>query len=179
MPETSYEALRKVQLHEKNYAALSPLEDDFYGRYRVLLLQLRERLRASFSIDAASALEGTQRMLADVVRRREQKIFLKALRDFHAGTVDSTGLAAEEKEVYNSVTRMLGEYEERQVGGLASSPAAAKDEKPAFVSLTFLVDLPAFVGISGTIGPFSANQKASLSRDDARLLVDQGVAQEA
>ncbi len=178
LTETSFEALRKIQLLEKNYASLSELGDDFFEKYRVLLLEMRERLRKDFSIEAASSFDGMQRLLSDVMRRREQKLFLKALRDFRTGAVDSKGLALEEKQVYAEVIRLLKSYEEKQtIQFNVSHPRA--DAKPSSVEVTFLVDLPAFVGASGSLGPFSTNQKASLPPDDARLLIEQGVAREA
>lgn len=175
MAEASFEALRKVQLHEKNYPSLAPLEQDFFEKYRVLLLQQRERLRADFSLEAASLLEGIQRLLNEVMRMREQKIFLKALRDFHAGTVSGDGLAAEERETYSALVKMLSEYGQKLLGDAGASKPAAK---PDAVVVRILADLPAFVGASGQLGPFAAGNRASLAREDARLLVEQGVAQE-
>lgn len=175
MAEASFEALRKVQLHEKHNAQLTELEEDFFECYRILLHQMRDRVRKDFSIEAASALEGMQRLLGEVMRRREQKIFLKALRDFHAGEVNSSGLAREEKEVYNSIVNLLAEYEARQLGSVMP---AAQEEKSDLVSVLLLADLPAFVGSRGQLGPFSAKQKTQLPREDARLLIEKGMAQE-
>lgn len=175
--EVSFDALRKIQLQERNYAALVPLEEDFFDAYRSHVEAQRKSLHESFSLDAASAYEGTRKLLSEVVSRRQQKIFLKALRDFHSGTVSGSGLAKEEKELYNSLVKLLGSYGSKLFGSFAAENAA--ETASDVVKVQLLAEVPQFVGISGLIGPFGANQIASLPKEDAKLLVSQGVAQEA
>jgi DNA replication initiation complex subunit (GINS family) len=173
LTEASFDALRKVQLHEKSYAALSQVDEDFFEKYRLLLHKLRERLRSDFSLEAATAFEETRKLLTEVMRKREQKLFLKALRDFHSGDVDSNGLAREEKEVYLAAVKLLSTYEQNQLG---SQPS---EKKEALIEVKFLSDVPAFIGSSSQLGPFAAKQTARLPAEDARLLIEQGMAQEA
>lgn len=176
--EVSFDALRKIQLQERNYAALVPLEEDFFDAYRNHVEEQRKSLHENFSLDAASAYEGTRKLLSEVVTRRQQKIFLKALRDFHAGTVSGSGLAREEKDLYNSLIKLLGSYGSKLFGSFAAETTI---EKPAdtLMKVQLLSEVPQFVGITGLIGPFGANQIATLPKEDAKLLVAQGVAQEA
>lgn len=179
MVEVSFDALRKIQLQERNYAALVPLEEDFFDAYRNHVEQQRKSLHESFSLDAASAYEGTRKLLSEVVSRRQQKIFLKALRDFHAGTVSGSGLAKEEKDLYNSLIKLLGGYESKLFESFAAEKTVVEKPADCFMKVQLLSEVPQFVGVSGLIGPFGANQVASLPKEDAKLLVSQGVAQEA
>jgi DNA replication initiation complex subunit (GINS family) len=175
MTEASFEALRKVQLQEKHESQLAELEEDFFEKYRSLIELQRERLRKDFSLEAATSFENLRRLLAEVTRKREQKLFLKALRDFHAGEVSGEGLAREERELYNSLVRLLSEYEARAMQQSSASAAKEVDKRVRFSS-----DVPAFVGASGAkIGPFAAGQVAPLPATDAKLLLEQGVVSEA
>ena len=177
MTEASFEALRKVQLQEKHESAISALDDDFFVKYRSLIDAQRDRLRKDFSLDAATSLENLRRLLSEVARKREQKLFLKALRDFHAGQVGGEGLSREERELYNSLIRLLSEYEAAVIKAEQSaSPQAQKAER----KVRFTTDVPAFVGSSGaSLGPFASGSVASLPADDAELLIEQGVVSEA
>ena len=88
------------------------------------------------------------------------------------------GLSKEERELYNSLIRLLSEYEVRVMKPEGSQKAAggAKGEK----SVRFRTDVPAFVGSSDEkLGPYSSGQVVALSGDDAKLLIEQGVAEEA
>ncbi len=176
MTEASFEALRKVQLQEKHESALTAIEEDFFEKYRSLIESQRERLRKDFSLDAATSLENLRRLLSEVTAKREQKIFLKALRDFHAGQVSGEGLSREEREMYNSLVRLLSEYEAAAMRQEPPRGASREAEK----KVRFNSAVPAFVSSGGSqLGPFAPNEVASLPASDAKLLLEQGVAQEA
>jgi len=168
--------LRKVQLHEKNQPSLYSLHDDFYKAVKDFLESLRERLERDFSVESASAYQNSQKMLREISRRREKKIFLKSLNDFQAGQVDSQGLAQEEKELYTSLIKIISEYE--AVFSPPKAPKSALKREDDLVEVRVLADLPAFVGSRSPLGPFTASQVARIPREDAKLLLDQGAAQE-
>ncbi|MBI3587716.1 hypothetical protein HY995_01275 [Candidatus Micrarchaeota archaeon] len=179
MAEVSFDALRRVQLAEKNYASLSSLDSGFFKSYRLFLIEQRAGLHKNFSLEAATAYESARKVFSDVVQRREQKILLKALHDFHGESVSSQGLSAEEAALYASFISLFKQYEDGLLSDFGS-PSGVERNSPGenTVTVRMLADLPQFVGISGIIGPFSASQQAALPAEDARLLVERGVAKE-
>ena len=174
LSEVGFEELRRVQLLEKNQPALSAVPADFFDSVKNFLEKQRELLQRDFSVEAAAAYQNAQKLLREISRRREKKIFLKALTDFQANSVSGEGLAREEKQLYNSLTQIISEYESSFAPKTASS---AEKAEGGFVEVRLLADLPEFVGSSGQIGPFSASQVAKLPKQDALLLVEQGVAE--
>lgn len=179
--EVSFEALRRVQLSEKNSPALTNLESDFYVAYQRHMQELHKRLSGDFSLEAARAYESTRKVLTDIARRREQKILLKALHDFETGGIGSDGFAIEEKELYTSLIKLISVY---QPGSLEQVPSTRREQKveeeplqSGSVLVKLLVDIPQFVGSGGPVGPFAAGSQAQVSDEDAALLVSQGAAQ--
>jgi len=179
--ELSYEALRRIQLQEKHNATLTVVDEAFYESYAVFLAQQVERLRQAFSLDEVKLYENTQKILKEIIEKRQQKILLKALRDLKTGDVSSEGLARQEKELYIELLRLLQSHE----ASLNSAFAGEKtvQEKPGekdTVAVRILVDLPAFVGMdSQPLGPFTASQVVELKKEEAELLIKRNAAEPA
>jgi hypothetical protein len=180
--QVSFEALRRVQLAEKTSPSLSPLEEDFYESYRGLVAQMQQRLTADFSLEGANSYESTRKILADIIRRREQKILLRAMHDFESGTIGGEGLASEEKGLYKSLITLISAYRPSMAGQPAPSVSQQQSANGAQVGailVRMLVDVPRFVGTSGPVGPLQAGSTVQLSSEDAQLLLSQGAAQKA
>ncbi len=181
--EVSFDSIRRVHLAEKSSPTLTKVDEEFYAIYRAHVGKLKEQLSTHFSLEAATAYESTRKLIFDVSRRRQQKIFFKALHDFQAGEISSDGLAREEKELYTSLIKLLSGYELQLAGNHVHppAPASATASPPTIASDTvtvrILADLPQFVGASGPVGPFTAQSTANVSKQDAQLLAEQGVAQ--
>ncbi|MFH1107554.1 MAG: hypothetical protein V1787_06720 [Candidatus Micrarchaeota archaeon] len=191
--ELSFEALRKVQLQERNFGALSALQDDFYESYSLWILEQQRALKSGFTIERMKVFENSKKILDEVRLKREQKILLKALKDYRNGAVSSDGLAKEEKALYVGIVGGLKEFEET-----AASPAGrekpeaqpiavdlqtAAEEKPEppadSLKLKFAVAVPQFVGLDGTsYGPYEAGKVASVKKEVAEILVRKGAAGE-
>jgi len=175
--DASFEDLRRVQLLERNSPGLTQVSSDFYSAYREFLRSQKSRLEADYSSEGAATLKNCEKLLREVFKRRQRKLFIKALSDFQSGAVDSEGLAEEEKGLYTSAVKILVEQE----SAFDSIFALQRKDKRAgetLVEVTIVADLPQFVGSAGPLGPFSASQKVRLSARDARTLVEQGVALE-
>lgn len=175
--DIGFEDLRKVQLHEKNQPSLFVLHDDFFKAFKQFLEQQKERLERDFSVESASAYQNAQKIMKEILRRREKKVFLKALNDFQIGQVDSQGLAAEEKELYTSLVKIISEYEAVFAPSRPAKSGVARQEDD-LVEIRVLAELPAFVGSRSSLGPFTASQTVRVPKEDAKLLVEQGAAQE-
>lgn len=166
--ETSFDALRSVQMQERHSPALVRLEDDFYSRYSAWLSEMDAQVKRSFSLEGAYILENARRALSDLFELRKQKLFFKALKDFRKGAVSSTGLSGQEKELYTRLITLLSQYQ------LALDPSLHASEND--VSVELLCDVPAFVGFDAqTYGPFKTGQSTRLPKKQADFLASKGV----
>ncbi len=180
-----FDALRRVQLHEKNHAALAPLDDEFYSACKQSMEELETRARDG-ALDAEKERANMARLLREVVSTRQQKILVKAQRDLRTGEVSSAGLALEEKQLYVSIIKLLEQHESGVLEGVSESlevsPSAdARPNAPSdgLVSLKVVQDVMQFVGRDLKVhGPFKANEVVRLSQDDAGLLLKHGLAEE-
>ncbi len=178
--EVSFEAVRKVQLQERNYSSLSKLDDDFYDKYLSFIKDLRCRLESGFSLEGAKAFENSDRVLKDIFEQRKHKIFFKAFRDMKNNSVDSNGLARQEKELYTSLITLLTSFNSalstESRGAVPVGPAVPVVSQPKKILVEFLVDLPQIAGVDSntTIGPFLKGQEAELSERQASLLSKKG-----
>ncbi|MEM0475327.1 MAG: hypothetical protein QW343_00860 [Candidatus Norongarragalinales archaeon] len=171
--EASFEALRKTQLQERKNPALSALDAEFYEQYRALLAKLQEKFQKG-GIEEGKELANTESVLRDVMEAREQKILLKALRDIRAGSINASGLAAEEKRFYLSLVEIINDFESRALNHsrtLNAFKEIADEEKPVTRKARFVRDLPALAWRDGsTQGPFKAGEVAELEREFAEFL---------
>lgn len=168
--ETSYDSLRKTQAQERKYSSLAKLEDEYYTEYRAFLEQLRKQMKDNFSLDAAKALENSEKIFTDILEQRTQKIFFKSLRDFRNSSFDTLGLAREEKELYTKLYTLLSEHSTRLAGKTAIQTEEPKAEEQT-VKVEFLVDIPEFVGVdSKNYGPYSKNQTSNMDEKQAKML---------
>ncbi|MCX6767823.1 MAG: hypothetical protein NTY90_03800 [Candidatus Micrarchaeota archaeon] len=179
--ELSFEALRRIQLQEKHNATLTIVDDVFYDAYASFLSQQADRLRQNFSLDEVRVYENTQKILHEIIEKRQQKILLKAFRDLRTGEVTSEGLAKQERELYIELLKLLQSHEAALNSAFAGEKSmqekTAEKEKDA-VTVKILVDLPAFVWTdSQQVGPFSASQVVELRREEAELLIKRNAAE--
>ncbi len=176
-----FDALRRVQLHEKNHAALSPLDADFYAACKAAMDEL-EKQSCEGMIDAGRERSNMARLLREVISTRQQKILVKAQRDLRTGEVSSDGLAFEEKQLYVSLIKLLEAHESTILPRETIAPIAPQATEGAvdgMVSLRVVQDVMQFVGRDLKVhGPFKANETVKLEKDDAALLLKHGLAQE-
>lgn len=163
--ELSYEELRKMLVQERHSSALEALDELFFDSYEQLLKQREEALKASFSIDSARALENFRKVFDDLKRQRLNKLLFKSLRDCELNSLSSEGLVAQEKELYNELTRLLSEY---------LSAKIVKAE-PALLRTRVVSPVSSFVGFDGSnYGPFNPGDSVELPREVALLLSKRG-----
>ncbi|MFH0922756.1 MAG: hypothetical protein V1811_01730 [Candidatus Micrarchaeota archaeon] len=168
--EVGYDALRKVLLQERHYPALSALDEGFFDQYSAFVKAQEIRLKESFSLDAVKEFENTIKALDGLKETRLQKILFKALRDLQNDSVNSEGLAREEKELYRTLVKTLMEYSR---GTHLTSPEAQEVRpEPSVMTVRILNDVKEFIGADASqYGPFSIGQTVQLKKDVASFLV--------
>jgi DNA replication initiation complex subunit (GINS family) len=183
-----FDSLRRVQLQERQSSGLASVSEGFFDECRAFLKQMRERGENGDSTAMREA-GNFEEVFKNVVSARAQKILFKAFRDLKAGTVTTEGLAREEKEFYNSLTKLFTEFEasvlhfafppasEQATAESGSGDSARKSEKPVAASVLknvkarFLLDLPRFPWQDSTqYGPFKKGEVAELRKELADFL---------
>ena len=186
MVELSFEALRKIQVQERTFGALSTLDGDFYSQYSGWVAQQKKTLQESFSIEALKTYENSKKVITEIGAKREQKILLKALKDLRGGLVGTEGLSSEEKTMYLQVISSLKAFERAMH---AEEPAQLEEEVARMIReevqrpkleatrVILLQDLSQFVAPDGTtLGPFKANDVVEMHREIADILVKRNAA---
>ncbi len=183
MTENSYEALRKIQVQERNFGALSNLEDDFYERYNLWIAEQKRLLHTDFSIQTLKAYENAKKIIEEISAKREQKIVLKALKDLRNDSVDSSGMSKEEKALYLRILSSVKEFETTVVQFAEKKETLKKPEKPnktheKLLTIKFLVSMGKFVAPDGTTyGPYEPEQIVSMEKEIAEILLKKGAAE--
>ncbi|MBU1197702.1 hypothetical protein KJ765_04275 [Candidatus Micrarchaeota archaeon] len=192
--ELSFDALRKVQLQERNFSALSKLSDDFYEAHHLWLLEQKRALQGDYSLERLKAFENAKTILTEISEKREQKILLKALKDRKNQSVDSDGLAKEEKGLYLELLKSLSGFEQAVLINEEEQPKtviertitpetlpdAKPPEKPLLEAVRMLKPLAQFVGTDGAMyGPFKEGQIVSVQKEMAAIFVKKEIAEMA
>ncbi|HLC47654.1 MAG TPA: hypothetical protein VJI13_01145 [Candidatus Norongarragalinales archaeon] len=192
MAEISYDALRKIQMQERNFGALSSLDEDFYERYNLWISEQKRLLHTEFSIETLKAFENAKKIIEEISAKREQKIVLKALKDLRSNSIDSAGLSKEEKSFYLKMLTDARDFEQSVVLFTEKKQELRKTDmkdelKPVeksvsekLATIRILVSMGRFVAPDGaTYGPFEPSQIVSIDREIAEILVRKGAAKDA
>ncbi len=182
-----FDSLRRVQLQERQSSGLASVSEGFFDECRAFLKQTREHGENGDSTAMREA-GNFEEVFKNVVSARAQKILFKTFRDLKAGTVTTEGLAREEKEFYNSLTKLFTEFEAsvlhfafppasiQATAGIEGGDSARKPEKPVAAMLKnvkarFLLDMPRFPWQDSTqYGPFKKGEVAELHKELADFL---------
>ncbi|MEK6843232.1 MAG: hypothetical protein AABY04_01985 [Candidatus Micrarchaeota archaeon] len=180
--EISYESLRKIQLQERNFGALSALDEEFYERYNLWVFEQKRLLHQEFNIETLKAYENAKKIVEEIAKKRSQKIVLKALRDLGANTVDSAGLSKEEKSFYLNMLKNAREFENTVLQFTERKHEFKKEEEKIpliekLLNLKILVSMTKFVAPDGnTYGPFQPDQIVSINQEIGDFLLKKGIA---
>ncbi|MBI5224406.1 DNA replication complex GINS family protein [Candidatus Micrarchaeota archaeon] len=181
--EISYESLRKIQLQERNFGALSALDEEFYERYNLWVAEQKRLLQTEFNIETLKAYENAKKIVEEIAKKRSQKIVLKSLRDLGANTVDSAGLSKEEKSFYLNMLKNAREFENTVLQFTERKPEFKKEEEKItlqekLLNLKILVAMSKFVAPNGnTYGPFQPGEIVSIDLEIGDFLLRKGIAQ--
>jgi DNA replication initiation complex subunit (GINS family) len=185
MTEISYDSLRKIQLQERNFGALSALDEEFYERYNLWIAEQKRLLQKEFNIETLKAYENSKKIIEEISAKREQKIVLKVLKDMKGNSIDTTGLSKEEKSFYLKLLSSTKEFEDSVVQFSEKKQEYKRAEEKEIeklqqrhMTIKMLVSIGKFVGPDGnTYGPFEPAQIINMEKEIAELLVKKGAAQ--
>jgi DNA replication initiation complex subunit (GINS family) len=176
----AYEELYVAWRREIEHAELGSLPRDFYVRITDYLRLLREGGRMLDKKTLKSSLlehesEHVQNMLEQLVWARHEKLIRLVA---ESQKVPSELLAEEEARLFEGFAPFAEAYSRFAKGLLQGQLAVEKVEKAhKRVVLRFVKSVPAIIGVDmKAYGPFLAEDVASVSVENARILVKQGLA---
>jgi len=177
-----YDELYEVWKREKENRELQTLSKDFYSKLAEYVKSLREesRMLDRKTLKARLMLrefENVKKLVKELVRLRYEK----TLRETVVGrVVPGDVLTEEEERLHKAVLPLAESYRAflKDVLRGRSSPVE-REEKPKRVLLRFLREIPAIIGSDmRTYGPFKAEDIATLPIENARILLEKGIAVE-
>jgi len=175
-----YQKLYKAWRDEVLERELRPLPDGFYIELSGYIKELKRRLGRlnEGTIDARlleREMENIVKMVEDLMRIRREKIILSTFR----GGQPPDKLTREESELAGDVLPILKAYGE-MVKGLTGGRAEGEETrevKAKRILVRFIREIPAIVGSDLKMyGPFRQEDIASLPAENAKALIEQGVA---
>ncbi|RLI92455.1 MAG: hypothetical protein DRO89_02150 [Candidatus Altiarchaeales archaeon] len=163
----SYSDLQSIYRLEKGSPSLHKLPENFYSELSDLISRLDEEYR-----DSALGLA------EEICALRRGKILRLASR-----TGESTppmNMTPIEREMYGEILAVLSKYEEKVLNleGVGEKEQE-KELDDGKIRVRIIRPLPAIMGSDMThYGPFKENEEVRLPEDIARILMEQGVAEE-
>jgi DNA replication factor GINS len=170
----TFELIRKIQREEERSPKLSRLPENFYQNVKNYLQQKRKILEKIEDRKASIELKNIERLVEDIFNRRERKIVTQAINSARVSlTVEN--LTEEEKEFFDKVVRIVKERREKILKELLEK----EEEKESVSMVVFKEAVPEFLGADlKTYGPFEKGDIAKLPEENAKILIEKGLAEE-
>jgi len=163
----NYSDLQSIYRSEKRLPSLQKVPEDFYSDLSKLISKLDEEYR-----DSALKLAG------EIYALRRGKILRLASRT--GESTPPTNMTSIEEEMYKEILAILSKYGDK-ILNLEGVPEKGKEEEPddGKIRVRIIKPLPAIIGSDmAHYGPFKENEEVRLPKDTARILIEQGMAEE-
>ncbi|MEM5829598.1 MAG: hypothetical protein QW040_02770 [Candidatus Aenigmatarchaeota archaeon] len=171
----TFELIRKIQREEERSPKLSKLPENFYQNVKNYLQQKKKILEKMEDRKASIEIKNIERLVEDIFNRRERKIVTQAINSARVGLVVEN-LTDEEKEFFEKVRDLVKNRREKILKELLEKE---EEEKESVSMVVFRQAVPEFIGTDmKTYGPFEKGDMAKLPEENARVLIEKGLAEE-
>lgn len=163
----TYADIQKVYMNERSSNELQRIDDCFYYDAAELLAKIDEEHR-----------EAIRKKFYEIFERRRNKIVFAALR---SAQKEPANMVPEEKRFYAKIAKDLEDYRAILSGG----EGKPKENVPSRLDvkktrIRFLTQFPSIIGSDMVhYGPFKEGDSADLPSDNAKILIEEGAAEEA
>jgi len=165
-----YGVLRDIQRQELSSPRLTRLNDDFYSQTIEFLSAKKDEAFSSNSILKIREYENLQKIVVSIKEKREEKIFLMALR----GEKVNGSLTPEEKELFNELVFVLKKFR-NEINDFDEDQEETRKEA---LKVKLIKDIEAYKGLDGsTYGPFKKDELVSLPKSEVDWLVKAKIAE--
>lgn len=163
----TYADVQRIYRNEKALPSLEKIDKDFYEGYVKLL--------SSMSGEHKTYLE---KLGNEVFERRKVKIVLAAMR---SPNKEPSNMTPVEKDFFCSILKAFEEHKEKafSLEGAVTEEKKERHRKVEKAKLKFVSAVPAVIGTDLVhYGPFNEGDTADIPLENARILVEQGIAEE-
>ncbi|MEM5853077.1 MAG: hypothetical protein QXG39_00485 [Candidatus Aenigmatarchaeota archaeon] len=169
----TFELIRKIQREEESSPKLSKLPENFYQNVKNYLQQKRKILEKMDDKKISVEVKNIERLVEDIFNRRERKIVTQAINCARVN-LSVENLTKEEEEFFEKVKILIKERREKILRDLLE-----KTEEKKILLIIFKEPVPEFVGVDmNTYGPFGKGDIAKIPEENARILIEKGLAEE-
>ena len=193
----TYDSIFEILMREKGSEELQKLPPDFFNNL-IEYISEKKKTAESTATDPFSLQEKDRKtkelknisgMLTELYERREKKILNMAMIRSRTGAdiVDTSGLLAEEKMLFDSLIAQLDHYRSNILQKILEARPTAAEDKPEVPTaaedtgnkvVRFLHAVPKFVGKELEVyGPFEQEDIANLPEEIAEILIEKGRAE--
>jgi len=177
-----YDELLDAWRKEKESEEIQPLAKDFYARLAEYMVKLREESRMLDEKTLRGRLlqserENVKSLIEELIRTRYDKI----MRRISLGEIlPTTSLTEDETVLHEKVSPSTESHLSLLKNILQGQLVKAEEKaKPKVILVRILQEIPAIIGGDmKTYGPFRPEDVAALPRENARILIKQGAAEE-
>ena len=179
-----YDELYNAWLREKEKHELQALPRDFYSRLASYIKKIEEegRMLDKKTVKGRAITvesENVKKLLTDLAETRLKKIIESSLK---GEVISAVLLSEEETRLYDTVSSGIEGYRnmiERVLRGQQPTTAKKDLKEEGMIIVRILKEVPAIVGVDmKTYGPYKPEDIAALPKENAKLLIKQGVAVE-
>jgi DNA replication factor GINS len=177
MYDELYEAWKK----EKENAEIQALPGDFYVRLAEYVKKIREESRMLDEKTIKGRLMhlecgNVRKMVKELIQLRHKKALRKTMSE---RILPKGALTKEEERLHGGIPPLAESYQAFLKDIIQGRISSVEKEKPKHILLRFLKEVPAIIGSDmKPYGPFKVEDIATLPAENARILINQGVAVE-
>jgi len=165
-----YGLLRDIQRQEISSPKLTRLDEEFYSQIKEFLSAKKDDAFSSNSILKIREYENLQKIIVSIKEKREEKIFLMALR----GDKVNGSLTPEEKQLFNELVEVLRKFREDTDGSIEEVEKTREEQ----LKVKVIKDIEAYKGLDGNVyGPFKKEELVSLPKAEVDWLVKAKIAE--
>jgi DNA replication factor GINS len=166
----TFELIRRIQREEQKSPKLTKMPENFYQNVNSYLQQKRKLIEKEEKKIGVET-KNVERLIEDIYNRRERKILNLAL-IFVRTSIQPENLTDGERVFFDQLTEVITK---RRVDILSST----FELKPAQKTVIFKEDIPQFIGSDlKEYGPFKKGDDAEIPLENAKILIEKGIAEE-
>ncbi len=164
----TFELIRKIQLEEQKLPTLTRLPTNFFNSVSNYLEQ-KKKVIANDDRKSSLELRNVERLVEDIINRRERKILNAAIIAARSG-LSPENLDDDERSFYSSVLILIKNRRKE------SSNIFVGKSEPSQPTVMFREDTPEFLGMDEkTYGPFRKGDMTTLPDENMKILLERGI----
>jgi len=173
----TFEMIRKIQREEVRVSKLTKLPEGFYKNINSYLQQKKMIVKSTGS--GATELKSIEILIEDIFNRRERKILNMVLIAVRT-KIPPENLTEEEKVFFEKMVDVVRERRKEGLAALMEEQEIVAEDAVKMMAVVFKNNVEEFVGSDlKNYGPFKKGDGAEIPEDNAKLLLEKELTEEA